>query len=227
MNRSENVDFIPSLGNLESQESNLSTDEAKHAKRLELFLLPEDLNFAGEPVPLDQADVLERFEREIYVNAYWESNMLLMMKRAGRYLPIIEEILAKNRIPEDFKYVALVESGLMNVTSHAGAKGFWQFMESTAKEYGLEVNNQVDERYHVEKSTEAACHYIRKAYSKFGKWTDVAASFNMGMTGLSRNMERQHQSDYYDLLLNDETSRYVFRIFWISAGKERQISNAR
>lgn len=179
---------------------------------VKLFEIPESLDFAGEPVPLDQPDVLERFEREIYVNAYWHSNTVLLMKRAGKFLPTIEKILSQNGIPDDFKYVALIESGLMNVVSPAGARGFWQFMEGTAKEKGLEVNREVDERYHFEKSTEAACKYLRQSYARFGNWTSVAASYNMGMAGLSRRKDEQKMADFYSLLLNEETSRYIFRI---------------
>jgi membrane-bound lytic murein transglycosylase D len=179
---------------------------------LKIFELPEELNFAGEPVPLDQPDVMERFEREIYVNAYWHSNTVLLMKRAGKFLPTIEKILSQNGIPDDFKYVALIESGLMNVVSPAGARGFWQFMEGTAKEKGLEVNKEVDERYHFEKSTEAACKYLRQAYARFGNWTSVAASYNMGMAGLNRRKSEQKMTDFYNLLLNEETSRYIFRL---------------
>jgi len=180
--------------------------------RAKLFALPEKIDFAGENVPLDIEEVRERYEREIYVNAYWQSNMILLMKRSAKYLPTIEKILKEHNIPEDFKYLAIAESGLLHVTSSAGAKGFWQFMPATAKEYNLEVSNDVDERYHLEKSTEAACKYIKAAYAKFGSWTSVAASYNMGMGGLSRRKIDQRQSNYYDLLLNDETSRYVFRV---------------
>ncbi|MFN3800853.1 lytic transglycosylase domain-containing protein [Belliella pelovolcani] len=180
--------------------------------RAKLFELPKEISFAGENVPLDIEDVRERLEREIYVNAYWQSNMILLMKRSGKYLPIIEKILKENGIPEDFKYLAMAESGLMNVVSPAGARGFWQFMPNTAKEYNLEVSNDVDERYHLEKSTLAACKYLKSAYARFGNWTSVAASYNMGMSGLSRRKSEQKQSNYYDLLLNDETSRYVFRL---------------
>lgn len=177
--------------------------------------LPEKLEFAGEPVPLDQADVLERFEREIYVNAYWHSNTLLLIKRSGKFLPVIEPILAQNGIPDDFKYLAMIESGLMNVSSPAGARGLWQFMESTGKETGLEINREVDERYHYVKSTRAASEYLKKAYARFGNWTSVAASYNMGVAGLGRRKNEQKMQDYYSLLLNEETSRYVFRILAI------------
>lgn len=180
--------------------------------RVKLFDLPEKINFAGEAVPLDQPDIVERMEREIYVNAYWNSNTILMMKRAGKFMPVIEPILKKHGIPEDFKYVALVESGLMNVVSPAGARGFWQFMDNTAKELNLEVSNDVDERYHLEKATEAACLYLKKAYNRFGNWTSVAASYNIGISGLTRRKNEQQVPNYYDLLLNEETSRYLFRI---------------
>ncbi|EON79105.1 Membrane-bound lytic murein transglycosylase D precursor [Lunatimonas lonarensis] len=183
--------------------------------RVRIFQLPERMDFAGEAVPLHQPDVYERLERELYVNAYWESNTVLMMKRAGRFFPVIERILADNGIPDDFKYVALIESGLMNVVSPAGARGFWQFMPSTAKEFGLEVNNDVDERYHWEKATVAACKYLRSAYGRFGSWTNVAASYNMGMAGVTRRINEQQVPNYYDLHLNDETSRYIFRVLAI------------
>jgi len=180
--------------------------------RVKLFDLPNGVNFAGEAVPFEQPDIIERFEREIYVNAYWNSNTIMVMKRAGKFMPVIEPILARHGIPEDFKYVALVESGLMNVVSPAGARGFWQFMDNTAKELNLEVSDDVDERYHLEKATEAACQYIKKAHARFGNWTSVAASYNMGITGLTKRKNEQQIPDYYNLLLNEETSRYLFRI---------------
>ncbi|SHM42570.1 Transglycosylase SLT domain-containing protein [Cyclobacterium lianum] len=176
-----------------------------------IFDLPEQPEFAGEKVPMDDPDVYERFEREVYVNAYWESNTLLMMKRAGKFFPFIEQTLKENGIPEDFKYVALIESGLMNVTSPVGAKGFWQFMKGTAGDFGLEVSMDVDERYHFEKSTLAACKYLRSAFGKFGNWTSVAASYNMGIAGITRRKNEQLSPNYYDLYLNEETSRYLFR----------------
>jgi hypothetical protein len=177
-----------------------------------LFDLPVELDFAGEKVPLEIPDVKERLEREIYVNAYWQSNMILLMKRSAKYLPKIESLLQENGIPDDFKYLAMAESGLMNVASPAGAKGFWQFMQSTGKEYGLEISKDVDERYHLDKATLAATKYLNKAHSKFGDWTAVAASYNMGQSGFSRRQSEQLQRNYYDLFLNDETSRYMFRI---------------
>ena len=180
--------------------------------KVRIFEIPDKITFAGEQVPLQKSDVFERFEREIYVNAYWQSNMILMMKRSAKYLPTIEKILREQNIPDDFKYLVAAESGFMNVVSPAGARGFWQLMPATAKESGLEVNNDVDERYHLEKSTIAACKYIKSAYANFGNWTSVAASYNMGIAGLKRRKEEQQFQQYYDLFLNDETSRYIFRI---------------
>ena len=174
--------------------------------------IPENHDFAGEAVPLHDPEVYERLDREMLVNTYWQSNGLLMLKRANRYFPLIEQILAEEGVPDDFKYLALIESGLTNVVSPAGATGFWQILKSTGQEYGLEVNKEVDERYHVERSTRAACAYLKDAHSRFGNWTLAAASYNMGMNGLARQMEQQNANSYYDLLLNSETRRYVFRI---------------
>ncbi|MBN3581295.1 lytic transglycosylase domain-containing protein [Algoriphagus aestuarii] len=179
---------------------------------IKLFRLPDELSFSGEKVPLEIPDVRERLEREIYVNAYWQSNMILLMKRSSKFLPEIESLLKENEVPDDFKYLAMAESGLMNVASPAGARGFWQFMPATAKEYDLEVSQDVDERYHLEKATVAASKYLKKAHRKFGEWTSVAASYNLGQTGFAKRQSEQLQENYYDLYLNDETSRYMFRI---------------
>lgn len=179
---------------------------------IRLFDIPKELDFAGEKVPLEKGDIFERLEREIYVNAYWESNMILLLKRSAKFLPEIERMLKENGIPDDFKYVAIAESALMNVGSPAGARGFWQIMESTGKEYGLEITNDVDERYHFEKSTLAATKYLKKAHARFSDWTAVAASYNMGQAGFSRRQEEQLHYNYYELYLNEETSRYLFRI---------------
>lgn len=174
--------------------------------------VPEDLDFAGEPVPLEDPDIYERMDRELLVNTYWQSNGLLLIKRANKYFPIIEPILAEHGVPDDFKYLALIESGLTQAVSPAGARGFWQFMESTAKEYGLEVNSNVDERYHVEKSTHAAAEYLKKSKERLGSWTLAAAAYNAGNYGITRQQERQEVQNYYDLLLGEETGRYIFRI---------------
>ena len=174
--------------------------------------IPNDLNFAGEPVPLDEQEVLERVDREFLVNTYWQSNALLLMKRSQKYFPVMRPILDFYGIPEDFLYLAVAESGLESLRSPAGAAGFWQLMKGTAKDYSLEVNNNVDERYHVEKATEVACKYILKAKEKFGSWTLAAAAYNAGNRGIYRQLEKQQATNYYDLLLGQETGRYVFRI---------------
>ncbi|NJB37939.1 lytic transglycosylase domain-containing protein [Croceivirga sp. JEA036] len=177
--------------------------------------IPENLNFAGEPAPMDDPEIVERIDREFLVNTYWQSNAVLLMKRAHKYFPIIEPILAKNGIPEDFKYLAVAESGLQNVVSPAGATGFWQIMRATGREYGLEVNDNVDERYHIEKSTQVACEYLKRWKDKFGSWTLTAAAYNAGPGGIQKYMKIQNVDDYYDLLLGQETGRYVFRIMAI------------
>ncbi|WP_298137251.1 lytic transglycosylase domain-containing protein [Flavobacterium sp.] len=173
---------------------------------------PTEVDFAGEKAPLQIADVKERFDRELLVNANLHSSTILIMKRANRAFPIIEPILKQYGVPDDFKYLAVIESALMNAVSPSGAKGVWQFMPDTAKEKGMEVNDGVDERYHLKKATEAACKYLIQAKEKFGNWTLAAASYNGGMTGVNNKIAEQKVSDYYDLLLTDETSRYVFRI---------------
>lgn len=177
--------------------------------------IPENLNFAGEAVPSNDPEILERIDREFLVNTYWQSNAVLLIKRANKYFPIIEPILAKNGIPDDFKYLAVAESGLQNTVSPAGATGFWQIMKTTGKDYGLEVNENIDERYHLEKSTEVACKYLKNSKNKFGNWTMAAAAYNAGPAGMSKYMGIQKTEDYYDLLLGEETGRYVFRILAI------------
>ncbi len=177
--------------------------------------LPKSLDFAGENVPLHQPDIRERVDREFLVNTYWQSNGILLIKRAQKYFPIIEPILAENGVPDDFKYLAVIESGLQNVTSPAGARGFWQIMRGTGKELGLEVNNNVDERYHLEIATKAACDYLKKSKNQFGSWTLAGAAYNAGNGGINKRLNAQNVSSYYDLLLGEETGRYVFRILAI------------
>jgi membrane-bound lytic murein transglycosylase D len=173
---------------------------------------PIEVDFAGEKAPLHISDVNERFDRELLVNMNLHAPTTLILKRANRAFPIIEPILKRNGIPDDFKYLAVIESALINVVSGSGARGVWQFMPETAKERGMEVSETVDERYHLEKSTDAACKYLLAAKEKFGSWTLAAASYNGGMSGVGKQIEFQKVSDYYDLLLTEETSRYVFRI---------------
>ena len=177
--------------------------------------LPDKINFSGENVPLEKIGIKERLDKELLINTYWQSKTILLIKRAKKYFPTIEKILKEQNIPDDFKYLAVAESGLENVTSPSGAKGFWQFLKNTGIEYELEINSEVDERYHLEKSTKAACQYIQHAYSKFGNWTLAAASYNMGKNGLQKAIDVQKVNNYYDLMLNSETYRYIFRILAI------------
>ncbi len=174
--------------------------------------IPESIELFNETMPLEIFYVKEALDRELSVNTYWHSSTLQIIKKSNRWFPLFDSILESHEIPSDFKYLALIESGLSNVVSPSGAVGYWQFMKGTAKDFKLEVNKEVDERYNVKKSTIAACKYLKKSYEKFGNWTLVAAAYNAGNKGVSKQMERQKSGSYYDLLLSDETSRYIFRI---------------
>jgi hypothetical protein len=176
------------------------------------FILPDQLTFAGEPVPLNNFDTRESLDKEMLVNGYWHSRTLMVLKKSKRYFETIEPILKKYGVPNDFKYLAMAESGFENVVSPAKAVGVWQILESTAKEYGLEVNTVVDERYDLAKSTEVACKYLLESYKEFGNWTMAAATYNAGRSGLDNQITKQKTTNYYDLLLNEETARYVFRL---------------
>ncbi|WP_313113118.1 lytic transglycosylase domain-containing protein [Aequorivita sediminis] len=177
--------------------------------------IPDKLDFAGEEVPLHNPDIRERIDRELLVNAYWQSNGLLLFKRANKYFPLLEPLLEKYGLPDDFKYLAVAESALEYKSSPAGASGIWHFMKGTGLEYGLEINDYVDERYNLEKATMVAAEYLKKSKERFGSWTMAAASYNAGVGGMNKQINRQKETGYYDLLLNDETSRYVFRIIAI------------
>ena len=183
-----------------------------HSNKIFSLVLPDKAEFAGEEAPLGLYYVREGLDRELMVNTYWHSSTLLMLKKSNRYFHIIIPILKKHNIPEDFKYLALIESGLTNIQSQAGAAGFWQIVPATGKHFGLEITEQVDERYHIEKATEAACKLLRGSYNKFGSWTLAAAAYNVGEGRISRELERQSASSYYDLYLPEETMRYVYRI---------------
>lgn len=177
--------------------------------------IPARVEFAGEVLPMDNFDAKERFDRELISNCFRHSATFLFFKRANRYFPIIEPILKQHGVPDDMKYLAVAESALANAVSPAGAKGFWQFMSGSAKERGLEVSSEVDERYHLEKATVAACKYLNDAYKDLGSWTLAAASYNMGKGGLKKRMSQQGATNYFDLHLNSETSRYILRIMAI------------
>ena len=196
-------------GNISDKTLEKNTSSTYNIKALKI---PNGLSFAGEKVPTELDDIKERMDRELLVNTYWQSNGLLLIKRAHKYFPLIEPLLKKYGIPDDFKYLAVAESGLENNSSPAGAAGFWHFLKSSAKEYGLEVNQNVDERYNLEKSTKVAAEYLKKSKKRFGTWTLAAAAYNAGNARIARNLKKQQVTNYYDLLLNSETSRYVFRI---------------
>lgn len=176
------------------------------------YALPIKIDFAGENVPLQRSDVREKLDREIQVNAFWHSSTILHIKRANKWLPAIDSILTKNGVPSDFKYLAVIESGLQNVISPKNAVGFWQFLAGTARDFDLEVTKQIDERYDPIKATEAASKYLLKAHEKFGNWTNVAASYNMGMNGMNKALINQGANSFFDLTLTEEPSRYVFRL---------------
>lgn len=177
--------------------------------------MPVHLSLADEDVPMEAFGVQEQLDRELVVNAYRHGSTILYMKRAARWFPMIEPILEAHGIPDDFKYLAVIESGLDQVVSPAGATGFWQFMKGTAPQFGLRVSSEVDERYHVEKSTHAACAYLLEARETFGSWALAAASYNMGMAGVRRELEEQGVGSYWELHLNAETARYVYRLLAI------------
>jgi len=194
------------------KEGELDSDDPEGSFVVYGVEVPDQVTFAGEPVPLDLFDVRESLDRELLSNTYFHSQTIRLIKLANRYFPQIEEELRRNLVPDDFKYLAVAESGLTQAVSPAKAVGFWQLLKGTAQEYGLEVGSEVDERYHVLKSTEAASKYIIESYEKYGSWTMAAASYNAGRRGVDRQIERQKKENYYDLLLTEETARYVFRV---------------
>jgi len=184
-------------------------------KNYKIFALdiPDSLDFAGEKVAANRFDVRESIDHELLINTYWQSQTIMFIKKANRFFPIVEPILKKYGVPEDFKYLALAESGFVaNTVSPAGATGVWQFMKASALKYGLEVNENIDERYNIEKETEAACKLLLEAYKSYHSWTMAAASYNVGMGGLNKQVAMQKTSNYYDLYLNSETARYIYRV---------------
>ena len=192
--------------------SRFLTDGKESYYKIYPISIPKKVSFAGEEISLDEDDLIERMDREFLVNTYWQSNTILLIKRANKYFPQIEKILISEGVPTDFKYLALIESGLQNVTSPSGAKGFWQIMKTTGKEYGLEINGNVDERYNLSLSTRLACKYLKKAKDKFGSWTLAAAAYNRGINGVQNKITNQNQNVYENILFGEETKRYVFRI---------------
>lgn len=199
-----------------TDQESASANNFSPAHQLPQIIKPVDLNksfdFAGELVPMENFDARERLDRELLENSYRHGKNLHNLKKASRFFPFIEKILAEYGVPDDFKYVAVAESDLSNAVSPAGARGFWQFMRLTAKDYGMEVSSTVDERYHLEKATRAACQYMLKLNKQFGSWSLAAAAYNMGQTRLRKEMAAQRANSFYDLNLNKETSRYLFRL---------------
>jgi len=192
--------------------SNLTGEDFPQGYKIVSPEIPDYLEFGGERIPTENFEVYERMDREFLANTYWHSATILAIKRANRWFPVIEPILKKNNIPDDFKYLSIAESNLENVVSPAGATGFWQFMKAAGEKYGLEIDDLVDERYNVEKSTEAACKYLNDSYDMFGSWISAAASYNMGQENTTLQRERQKATNYFNLVLNSETSRFVARI---------------
>ncbi|MCP4438096.1 MAG: lytic transglycosylase domain-containing protein [Aureispira sp.] len=195
-----------------TQDNSSQTMDTDPVQTVNAPSLPDSITFAGEHLPMDNFDARERFDREFLSMCFWHSKMIAIIKLSNRYFPIMEEIFKEHGLPDDFKYLAVTESSLRNATSPAGAKGIWQFMPATGKEYGLVINSEIDERYHIEKATAAACKYLKKSYKKFDSWLLAAAAYNMGGPRLKTRIEAQHTNKYFDLYLNQETSRYVPRI---------------
>lgn len=194
-----------------SGENNPAIEFRKHNNTYALSL-PNHLQFAGEDLDFSDAEIAERFDREMHINVYWQSQTIITLKKCARWFPVIEPILKAQGVPDDFKYLAVAESNFSNVVSPSGAAGFWQFMPDAARQNKLIVNEEIDERYHVEKATVAACNYLKESKLKFGSWLLAAASYNMGVEGVQTALQTQQVKRYQDLLLNEETSRYVFRI---------------
>jgi LysM repeat protein len=184
----------------------------QNSKQIQDLYVPGVLTFAGDTIPVQDQDIRERLERELWINTYWQSNTAQWIKKSGKWFPLIDSILKANNIPEDFKYLVAIESGFENVSSNKGAVGFWQLMEPTAKEFGLIINEEIDQRLDPEKAGTAACLLLKRGKASLGTWTAVAASYNIGITGLKKVMDSQYSDNYYDLLINQETGRYLFRI---------------
>jgi hypothetical protein len=191
------------------KKSNIPNDAVQ---QLRIPKIPQNLDFAGEAVPLDDSEVRERIDREILAICFWHSSIIQNIKFSRRYFPVIEELCKKYEIPDDFKYLAVTESSLRNATSSAGAKGIWQFMPETAESYNLLISKEVDERYNFYKTTDAACQLLKRLKDKFGSWTLAAAAYNCGEGRVKERMSEQGGTSYYDLVLPEETMRYVPRI---------------
>lgn len=190
---------------------------AEPAMVIRSITLQDEYSFAGEKLTIEDWDIRERLERELYANVFQHSSTIIAIKRSMRYFPMIEKKLSEYGLPPDLKYIAVAESMLSNAVSPAGAKGVWQFMKPVSEFYGLEISEEVDERYHVEKSTDIACKYLKHLHKRFGNWSMAAAAYNVGETRFKKELDFQRATSYFDMQLNEETSRYVFRLFAIKA----------
>ncbi|MCK9481696.1 MAG: lytic transglycosylase domain-containing protein [Bacteroidia bacterium] len=204
--------FIGKAEGISNQHLTSPVDDRFEVQKVFAPELPTDVNFCGEVIDLSDIEISERLDRELVVNSFLHSSTILILKKSNRYFPIIEKILLQEGVPDDMKYLCVAESGLSQVVSPAGAAGFWQFMKTTAPAYSLYIDNEIDERYNIEKATYAACKYLKEAKAKFGSWSLAAAAYNAGNNGIMKQINFQNQTSYYDLFLNEETSRYIFRI---------------
>jgi membrane-bound lytic murein transglycosylase D len=181
-------------------------------KRLGIIYIPDTLLFAGDTIPLQEPEIRERLERELRINQYWQASTIQWLRRSQRWFPLFDSLLTLHGLPCDLRYLVAIESGFENVSSHRGAAGFWQLMEPTALEFGLIINNEIDERLDPEKSGIAACRQLQRGYAEFKSWPATAVSYNIGVNGLKSVMQAQHTNSFFDLIINQESARYLFRI---------------
>ena len=209
--------FLLIVSSFVSKYDLLNNKPVEPAMVIKSITLQESYEFAGEKLPIKDWDIRERLERELYANVFQHSSTIIAIKRSMRYFPLIEKKLAEHGLPADLKYIAVAESMLSNAVSPAGAKGVWQLMKPVSEFYGLEISEEVDERYHVEKATEIACKYLKHLHKRFGNWSMAAAAYNIGEPRFKKELDFQRATSYFDMQLNEETSRYVFRLFAIKA----------
>jgi hypothetical protein len=211
------ISFIAIIFSFAGKIDILENNAAEPAMVIKSITLQDSYEFAGEKLTMEDWDIRERLERELYANVFQHSSTIIAIKRSMRYFPLIEKKLAEHGLPADLKYIAVAESMLSNAVSSAGAKGVWQLMKPVSEFYGLEISEEVDERYHVEKATEIACKYLKHLHKRFGNWTMATAAYNIGETRFKKELDFQRAESYFDMQLNEETSRYVFRLFAIKA----------
>jgi len=211
------ISFIAVISSFVSKLDLLENKTAEPAMVIKSITLQDTYEFAGEKLTIEDWDIRERLERELYANVFQHSSTIIAIKRSMRYFPLFDKKLAEHGLPSGLKYIAVAESMLSNAVSPAGAKGVWQLMKPVSEFYGLEISEEVDERYHVEKATEIACKYLKHLHKRFGNWSMAAAAYNIGETRFKKELDFQRAKSYFDMQLNEETSRYVFRLFAIKA----------